>query len=250
MLIVEGINVYYDLAHVLKDVSLEVHQGEIVALIGANGAGKTTLLKTISGLLQLTSGRITFLTEAIQQKSVEYIIKAGISLIPEGRRVFPAMTVLENLYLGAFLRNDRVAIRRDVSHVFELFPRLQERSMQLAGTLSGGEQQMLAISRALMSRPRLLLCDEPSMGLAPILVENTFGVIRRLREQGTTILLVEQNARMALSTADRGYVIQNGRITTTGRADQLLDNPDVRKAYLGIASVEPTSADKEGIRGA
>jgi branched-chain amino acid transport system ATP-binding protein len=233
---VNAINTYYDRAHVLRDVSLEVRQGEIVTLIGANGAGKTTLLKTVSGLLWPTSGTITFLGREMQRASVEQIIQAGISLIPEGRRVFPRMTVLENLTLGAFLRRDRAEILSDIDYVFGLFPRLAERKSQMGGTLSGGEQQMLAIGRALMSRPKLLLCDEPSMGLAPILVESTFEIIKKLRSDGTTVLLVEQNARVALSIADRGYVMQNGQIVMGDRADRLLEDPGVRRAYLGMAA--------------
>jgi branched-chain amino acid transport system ATP-binding protein len=246
LLAIESIDVYYDQAHVLKNVSMEVREGEIVTLIGANGAGKTTLLKTISGLLRPRRGRIAFLNREIHLESVEHIISVGISMIPEGRRVFPRMTVLENLRLGAFLRNDRSGIQEDIESVFTKFPRLKERTHQLAGTLSGGEQQMLAIGRALMSRPKLLLCDEPSMGLAPIFVENTFGVIEGLRKQGVTILLVEQNARMALSIADRGYVIQNGEIKMGGPAAELLEDPAVRRAYLGMSDSSHTKDLGEG----
>ncbi|AEM73415.1 ABC transporter ATP-binding protein [Caldicellulosiruptor acetigenus] len=233
MLIVNEIDVFYGAIQALFSVSLEVKKGEIVTLIGANGAGKSTLLKTISGLIRPRSGTILFEDIDITKKSSMEIVKLGISHVPEGRRVFPEMTVLENLELGAFLRKDKQAIKKDLELVFERFPRLYERKNQLAGTLSGGEQQMLAIGRALMSRPKLLLLDEPSMGLAPILVTEIFKIIKEINSQGTTILLIEQNANMALSIADRAYVIETGRIVLTGNAKDVASNPEVKKAYLG-----------------
>lgn len=233
MLKVNEIDVFYGAIQALFSVSLEVKKGEIVTLIGANGAGKSTLLKTISGLIRPRSGTILFEDIDITKKSSMEIVKLGISHVPEGRRVFPEMTVLENLELGAFLRKDKQAIKKDLELVFERFPRLYERKNQLAGTLSGGEQQMLAIGRSLMSRPKLLLLDEPSMGLAPILVTEIFKIIKEINSQGTTILLIEQNANMALSIADRAYVIETGRIVLTGNAKDVASNPEVKKAYLG-----------------
>lgn len=233
MLKVNEIDVFYGAIQALFSVSLEVKKGEIVTLIGANGAGKSTLLRTISGLIRPRSGTILFEDIDITKKSSMEIVKLGISHVPEGRRVFPEMTVLENLELGAFLRKDKQAIKKDLELVFERFPRLYERKNQLAGTLSGGEQQMLAIGRALMSRPKLLLLDEPSMGLAPILVTEIFKIIKEINSQGTTILLIEQNANMALSIADRAYVIETGRIVLTGNAKDVASNPEVKKAYLG-----------------
>lgn len=233
MLKVNEIDVFYGAIQALFSVSLEVKKGEIVTLIGANGAGKSTLLKTISGLIRPRLGTILFEDIDITKKSSMEIVKLGISHVPEGRRVFPEMTVLENLELGAFLRKDKQAIKKDLELVFERFPRLYERKNQLAGTLSGGEQQMLAIGRALMSRPKLLLLDEPSMGLAPILVTEIFKIIKEINSQGTTILLIEQNANMALSIADRAYVIETGRIVLTGNAKDVASNPEVKKAYLG-----------------
>lgn len=233
MLKVEAIDVFYGNIHALKGVSLEVNKGEIVTLIGANGAGKTTLLKTISGLLKPKSGDIVYEGASIAGKAAQTIVKHGISHVPEGRRVFANMTVEENLELGAFLRKDKDGIQQDFAKVFQLFPRLEERRKQLAGTLSGGEQQMLAIGRALMARPTLLLLDEPSMGLAPLLVKTIFRIIQEINESGTTILLVEQNAHMALSIADRAYVIESGRVVLSGAASELQASEQVKQAYLG-----------------
>ena len=233
MLNINEIDVYYGHIQALKGVSLEIHEGEIVTLIGANGAGKSTLLKTISGLLKPKNGEITFEDESIGGKVAQAIVKKGISHVPEGRRVFANMTVEENLELGAFLRKDKQGIRDDFEKVYELFPRLKERLKQQAGTLSGGEQQMLAMGRALMARPRLLLLDEPSMGLAPLLVKTIFQIIREINQTGTTILLVEQNANMALSIADRAYVIETGKIVGAGTAEELNQSDQIRKAYLG-----------------
>ncbi|MBB6281837.1 ABC transporter ATP-binding protein [Geobacillus subterraneus] len=233
MLKVDHIDVFYGNIHALKGVSLEVNSGEIVTLIGANGAGKTTLLKTISGLLKPKNGDIVYEGVSIAGKAAQMIVKQGISHVPEGRRVFANMTVEENLELGAFLRKDKAGIQQDFAKVFELFPRLEERRKQLAGTLSGGEQQMLAIGRALMARPKLLLLDEPSMGLAPLLVKTIFRIIEEINESGTTILLVEQNAHMALSIADRAYVIESGRVVLSGTASELQASEQVKQAYLG-----------------
>lgn len=233
MLHIEEINVYYGNIHALKDVSLDVNEGEIVTLIGANGAGKSTLLKTISGLLKPKNGTISFEGESIAGKQAQAIVKKGISQVPEGRRVFANMTVEENLELGAFLRKDKSAIKDDFGKVYELFPRLYERRKQQSGTLSGGEQQMLAMGRALMARPRLLLLDEPSMGLAPILVKTIFKIIEEINSTGTTIMLVEQNANMALSIAHRVYVIETGRVVISGTADDLRASDQIKSAYLG-----------------
>lgn len=233
MLKVDRINVYYGNIQALKGVSLTVDEGKIVTLIGANGAGKTTLLNTISGLLRPKSGGIEYLGESITRTPAQKIVKAGISHVPEGRRVFANMTVLENLELGAFLRNDRAGIQKDMDMVFELFPRLNERKKQMAGTLSGGEQQMLAIGRALMAKPKLLLLDEPSMGLAPLLVKQIFNIIEKINEEGTTILLVEQNANMALSIAHHAYVIETGKVVISGDAKELQSSDQIREAYLG-----------------
>ena len=233
MLKVNDLNVFYGNIHALKDISLDVEEGEIVTLIGANGAGKSTLLKTISGLLKPKQGTITYLGNTIHAKPAQSIVTAGISHVPEGRRVFANMTVDENLELGAYLRNDRAGIQDDLNMVFELFPRLLERRKQQSGTLSGGEQQMLAMGRALMSRPKLLLMDEPSMGLAPLMVKNIFQIIERVNQEGTTVLLVEQNANMALSVAHRAYVIETGTIVLTGTAEQLRQSDEVKAAYLG-----------------
>ena len=233
LLSVQNIDVFYGPIQALFSVSLEVEEGEIVTLIGANGAGKSTLLRTISGLLKPRAGSIYFENEDLTKKSSIEIVKSGISHVPEGRRVFPEMTVLENLELGAYVRKDRSEIEKDLKTVFERFPRLYERRNQLAGTLSGGEQQMLAIGRALMSRPRLLLLDEPSMGLAPILVSEIFEIIKEINARGTTILLIEQNANMALSIANRAYVIETGRIVLSGTSQEVASNPNVKKAYLG-----------------
>ncbi|WP_295714121.1 ABC transporter ATP-binding protein [uncultured Mitsuokella sp.] len=233
MLKIDNIDVYYGAIHALKGISLEVNQGEIVTLIGANGAGKSTTLRTISGLLKPKNGSITFMGQNIAGVRAHEIVKRGISQVPEGRRVFAEMTVMENLDLGAFVRKDKDGIQQDLKKVFELFPRLEERKNQSAGTLSGGEQQMLAMGRALMSRPKLLLLDEPSMGLAPLLIKEIFNIIVDINKSGTTVLLVEQNANMALSIANRAYVLETGRITLSGSAQELAASEDVRKAYLG-----------------
>ena len=233
MLKIDNIDVYYGAIHALKGISLEVNEGEIVTLIGANGAGKSTTLRTISGLLKPKAGSITFLGQNIAGVRAHEIVKKGISQVPEGRRVFAEMTVMENLDLGAFVRKDKAGIQQDLKHVFEFFPRLEERKNQSAGTLSGGEQQMLAMGRALMSRPKLLLLDEPSMGLAPLLIKEIFNIIVDINKSGTTVLLVEQNANMALSIANRAYVLETGRITLSGKAQDLAASEDVRKAYLG-----------------
>lgn len=233
MLKVDQINVNYGNIRALKGVSLDVNEGEIVTLIGANGAGKSTLLKTLSGLLKPKEGTIEYLGKSIVGKPAQTIVKAGISHVPEGRRVFANMTVEENLELGAYLRNDSAGIRQDFEKVYELFPRLEERKKQLSGTLSGGEQQMLAMGRALMARPKLLLLDEPSMGLAPLLVQTIFRIIEEINRNGTTILLVEQNAHMALSIANRAYVVETGKIVISGTAEELQASEEVKMAYLG-----------------
>lgn len=227
------VEAFYGKIRALKGIDLNVEQGEIVTLIGANGAGKSTTLRTISGLLKPKTGSITFLGQSIAGVRAHEIVKKGISQVPEGRRVFAEMTVMENLDLGAFVRKDKAGIQQDLKHVFELFPRLEERKNQSAGTLSGGEQQMLAMGRALMSRPKLLLLDEPSMGLAPLLIKEIFNIIVDINKSGTTVLLVEQNANMALSIANRAYVLETGRITLSGKAQDLAASEDVRKAYLG-----------------
>jgi branched-chain amino acid transport system ATP-binding protein len=233
MLKINDVNVYYGNIHALKGVSLEINEGEIVTLIGANGAGKSTLLKTISGLLKPKNGEILFQGQSIGGKVAQSIVKLGLSQVPEGRRVFQNMSVEENLELGAYLRNDKQGIREDFEKVYQLFPRLLERKKQLSGTLSGGEQQMLAMGRALMARPRLLLLDEPSMGLAPLLVKTIFKIIQEINKTGTTILLVEQNANMALSIADRAYVIETGKIVASGSSDELNQSDQIKTAYLG-----------------
>ncbi|OLC16317.1 MAG: ABC transporter ATP-binding protein [Candidatus Rokubacteria bacterium 13_1_40CM_69_27] len=233
MLELRDVHTYYGRIRALRGVSLEVKAGEVVALIGSNGAGKTTTLKTIVGILKPQRGEIQFEGKRIDGVATDRIVRMGIAQAPEGRRIFPRMTVLENLELGAFAREDALGVRADMERVFRLFPRVKERLHQKGGTLSGGEQQMLAIARALMARPQLLLLDEPSMGLSPILVEAIFETIRSIRSQGTTILLVEQNARMALRVANRGYVIQTGRIVLHDTADALLKSDLVRKSYLG-----------------
>ena len=233
MLTVNDINVFYGAIHAITGVSLEVNEGEIVTLIGANGAGKSTILRTISGLLKPKTGSIQFEGQEIAGMPAHEIVKTGISQVPEGRRIFAEMSVLENLELGAFTRKDKDGIKADMELVFERFPRLKERIGQLAGTLSGGEQQMLAMGRALMSRPRLLLLDEPSMGLAPLLIKEIFTIIQDINKTGTTVLLVEQNANMALSIAHRAYVLETGRITLSGDAKELAASDEVRKAYLG-----------------
>ena len=233
MLLVEDINVYYGAIHALKGISFHMQQGEVVALIGGNGAGKSTTLNTISGLLRPRTGRVVFQDEDITVVPPQNIVRRGVIQSPEGRRIFPKLSVQENLEMGAYIYNDKQQIESDMESVMKRFPRLRERRKQYGGTLSGGEQQMLAIGRALMSRPSLLLLDEPSMGLSPILVEQIFEIIREINKQGTTILLVEQNAQMALSIADRGYVLETGRITLEGEAQALLENPMVIEAYLG-----------------
>ncbi|NJK73329.1 MAG: ABC transporter ATP-binding protein [Richelia sp. CSU_2_1] len=233
MLEIKDLHTYYGNIHALKGVSLTVSQGEVVTLIGSNGAGKTTTLRTIQGLLRPRTGTVLFEGKPLESLSAEAIVRLGISQSPEGRLIFPRMTVRENLEMGAYLRNDTLGIKSDTEKVLNLFPRLRERISQKGGTLSGGEQQMLAIGRALMSRPRLLLLDEPSMGLAPMLVSQIFAIVRDINSQGTTILLVEQNARMALSVAHRGYVIQTGQVVVAGTASDLQSNETVREAYLG-----------------
>jgi branched-chain amino acid transport system ATP-binding protein len=233
MLTLTDVHTYYGHIHALKGISLHVEQGEIVTLIGSNGAGKTTTLNTISGLLKPRQGTIILEGEQLDTLPPHIVTQRGVSQSPEGRRIFGRMTVQENLAMGAFNRNDTAAIREDMERVLGLFPRLRERFAQLGGTLSGGEQQMLAIGRAMMSRPRIMLLDEPSMGLAPILVDQIFDIIREVNRQGTTILLVEQNAQVALSIATRGYVLETGRIALAGAAAELLDSPQVREAYLG-----------------
>lgn len=231
MLKVNDINVYYGKIHAVKDVSFEVNEGEIVSLIGANGAGKSTILKTISGLLRSKTGEISFVGEDISKIEPHNLVGKGLAHVPEGRRIFLQMSVLENLELGAYIK-DKVS-EKDIEDVFNRFPRLRERKDQIAGTLSGGEQQMLAIGRALMSHPKLLILDEPSMGLAPILVGQIFDIIRELHKVGTTILLVEQNAEMALQVADRAYVLESGRIVLTGTGEELTESDRIKKAYLG-----------------
>ncbi|CCQ93846.1 leucine/isoleucine/valine transporter subunit; ATP-binding component of ABC superfamily [[Clostridium] ultunense Esp] len=233
MLQVNEIDVYYGKIQALKGISLEVNEGEIVTLIGANGAGKTTLLRTISGLIHPKKGEIIYQGKKIESTSPEAIVKLGISHVPEGRRIFPNLSVEENLEMGAYLRKDKEGIRQDQEMVFTLFPRLKERMRQQAGTLSGGEQQMLAMGRALMARPKLLLLDEPSMGLAPLLVKTIFSIIKEINGGGTTILLVEQNAHMALSVAHRAYVIETGKVVLSGRPEELHKSPQVQSAYLG-----------------
>ncbi|MCK9268241.1 MAG: ABC transporter ATP-binding protein [Alkaliphilus sp.] len=233
MLTLKNIVTYYGNICALKGVSLDVKQGEIVTIIGGNGAGKTTTLKTICGLVPATSGEIFFLDKDITNKPTSDIVESGIVMVPEGRRVFPRMSVLENLQLGAYLNKNRPEIKNDLEKVFDMFPILKDRIKQIAGTLSGGEQQMLAIGRALMARPKLLLLDEPSMGLAPKIVTNIFNIISEINRTGTTILLVEQNARMALSIANKGFVIETGNIVLEDTAKNLLRNEEVKKAYLG-----------------
>jgi branched-chain amino acid transport system ATP-binding protein len=233
ILSLEDVHTYYGTIHALKGISLDVREGEIVTLIGANGAGKSTTLRSINGLNHPREGRIRFQGRDITEESPHDVVKLGISQSPEGRRLFPRMSVSENLEMGAFQRTDRHNLREDVDRVYALFPRLAERKNQRAGTLSGGEQQMCAIGRALMARPKLLMLDEPSMGLAPIFVEKIFEIIREINEQGTPILLVEQNALMALETADRGYVMETGTIALADDAKSLRENEQVRKTYLG-----------------
>ena len=232
LLEVKGLNVFYGKIHALKDLSLSIEEGEIVSLIGANGAGKTTLLTSLMHQLPYT-GSVSFQGKAIDQAGTRDIVKMGMTMVPEGRRVFVRTSVQDNLLLGAYSRKDKEGVKKDLDHIYEMFPRLLERKNQLAGTLSGGEQQMLAMGRALMSKPKLLMLDEPSMGLAPILVEQIFDIIKELNQHGSTILLVEQNAQMALSVAHRGYVLETGRIVTSGTGKELLQDEAVKRAYLG-----------------
>ena len=234
LLELKGVDALYGRIRALREVTISVDQGEVVALIGSNGAGKTTTLRTISGLMHPPSGTITFAGKDISRLPAHEIVGLGICQSPEGRRLFPRMQVIDNLRMGAFLRKDAAGIHRDMERVFELFPRLKERTTQLAGTLSGGEQQMLAIGRALMSKPKLLMLDEPSLGLAPILIETIFQIVREINAQGIPILLVEQNATKALEVAHRAYVLETGSIVQTGTGKELLSSPDVQRAYLGI----------------
>ncbi|WP_027357892.1 ABC transporter ATP-binding protein [Desulforegula conservatrix] len=234
MLKLENINTFYGNIQALKNISMEIREGEIITLIGANGAGKTTTLMTISGIIASRSGKIVFNGIDISCMSPEKIVAMGLSHVPEGRRIFPQLTVLENIEMGAYLRKDK-EIRSDMDYVFDLFPILKKRKTQAGGTLSGGEQQMLAISRALMTRPKLLLLDEPSLGLAPLIIKQIFEIITKINnENGTTVFLVEQNANLALKCAHRGYVMENGEIILADTTDKLLSNPEVKKAYLGI----------------
>jgi branched-chain amino acid transport system ATP-binding protein len=233
MLRLTDVDTFYGPSQILHHISLEVHPGEIVCLLGANAAGKTTTMKTIFGLVHPRHGSIEFEGKRIERRLPGEIVSRGLTLVPEARRIFPRMTVLENLEMGAYIRNNRAEIKQDIDHVCQIFPRLQERLKQVAGTMSGGEQQMLAMGRALMSRPRMMCMDEPSMGLSPILVETVFNTILRIRDEGVTIFLVEQNASMALSLADRGYVLQTGKIVLSDTAANLLTNDLVRQAYLG-----------------
>ncbi len=235
LLSVQNLHTFYGQIEALKGIDIEVAEGEIVTLIGANGAGKSTTLKTISGQLAPREGKIVFADEEIQGMPAHQVAAKGVVQVPEGRRIFPRMTVEENLEMGAYLRNDADGIAADKEMVFELFPRLKERRSQKGGTLSGGEQQMLAMARGLMAKPKLLMLDEPSMGLAPVVVETIFETIERLHQEGITILLVEQNAAMALAVADRGYVLETGRVALTGSGKELLGNEQVRKTYLGEA---------------
>ena len=233
MLKLEHLSVHYGAIEALKDVTLHVNEGEIVALIGANGSGKTTTLRTISGLIKKTSGDLIYEGKDLSKIPASNIVKQGLSHVPEGRQVFPRMSVYENLELGAITRNDHEEVKKDFKKYFELFPRLYERKDQMAGTLSGGEQQMLAIARGLLSRPKLLLLDEPSMGLAPLIVEEIFRIIKEINEEGVTVLLVEQNANLALTYAHRGYILKNGYVDLEGTSSELSNNEDVKKAYLG-----------------
>ena len=233
MLKVNDLVVSYGGIEALKGISLEVPDGKIVTLIGANGAGKSTLLRSIIGLVKPDSGSITYGEKQLIGLNSQRIVENGITLVPEGRRVFPNLTVLENLQIGAYLRNDKEGIAEDIRWIYDLFPRLEERSWQMAGTLSGGEQQMLAVGRALMSRPKVLMMDEPSLGLAPLIIKDIFNIIQEINRQGMTILLIEQNANMALKIADIAYVLETGRITMTGSGKELLENPEIKAAYLG-----------------
>lgn len=231
MLKIKDLNVTYGGINAVRDVSFDVEEGSIVTLVGANGAGKSSILRTIAGVVTPKSGSIEFCGEDITGLSAEKVVKSGITLVPEGRRIFPDLTVLENIKIGAYLRRD--SLDEDIKWVYDLFPRLKERSWQMAGTLSGGEQQMLAVARALMSRPKLMMMDEPSLGLAPLIVRDIFSIIKEINKNGVTILLIEQNANMALKTAHRGYVLETGRIKLQGTGAELLANEEVKKAYLG-----------------
>ena len=231
MLKIKDLNVTYGGINAVRDVSFDVEEGSIVTLVGANGAGKSSILRTIAGVVTPKSGSIEFCGEDITGLSAEKVVKSGITLVPEGRRIFPDLTVLENIKIGAYLRRD--SLDEDIEWVYDLFPRLKERSWQMAGTLSGGEQQMLAVARALMSRPKIMMMDEPSLGLAPLIVRDIFSIIKEINKNGVTILLIEQNANMALKTAHRGYVLETGRIKLQGTGAELLANEEVKKAYLG-----------------
>ncbi|CIO08269.1 branched-chain amino acid transport protein [Streptococcus pseudopneumoniae] len=233
MLKVDNLSVHYGMIQAVRDVSFEVNEGEVVSLIGANGAGKTTILRTLSGLVRPSSGKIEFLGQEIQKMPVQKIVAGGLSQVPEGRHVFPGLTVMENLEMGAFLKKNREENQANLKKVFSRFPRLEERKNQDAATLSGGEQQMLAMGRALMSTPKLLLLDEPSMGLAPIFIQEIFDIIQDIQQQGTTVLLIEQNANKALAISDRGYVLETGKIVLSGTGKELASSEEVRKAYLG-----------------
>jgi len=234
LLELEGVDAFYGRIQALRGVTIKVERGEVVALIGSNGAGKTTTLRTISGLMHPNSGTVTFDRQDITRTRPSRIVELGISQSPEGRRLFPRMSVLDNLFMGAYSRNDKPGITSDMARVFQLFPRLQERRTQIAGTLSGGEQQMLAMGRALMAKPKVLMLDEPSLGLAPILQETIFSIVREINAQGTTVMLVEQNANKALEVANRGYVLESGVIVQTGSGRELLASEEVQKAYLGM----------------
>ncbi len=231
MLKIKNLNITYGGINAVRDVSFEVEEGSIVTLVGANGAGKSSILRSIAGVVTPKSGSIEFCGEDITGISAEKVVKSGITLVPEGRRIFPDLTVLENIRIGAYLRKD--SLEEDIKWVYDLFPRLKERSWQMAGTLSGGEQQMLAVARALMSRPKLMMMDEPSLGLAPLIVRDIFSIIKEINKNGVTILLIEQNANMALKTADKGYVLETGKIKLEGTGAELLSNEEVKKAYLG-----------------
>ena len=233
MLEVKDLHVHYGVIEALKGISLEVNEGEIVSLIGANGAGKTTMLHAISNIVNKSGGSVMFLGEDISKMPAKKIVATGLIQVPEGRHIFTGLTVYENLQMGAFLRKDKDGMKKDLEHVYELFPILKERLKQDASTLSGGEQQMLAMARALMAKPKLLLLDEPSMGLAPILVKEIFNIIQEINDQGTTVLLVEQNAKMALSIADRAYVLETGSVVLTGPGKELMESPEIQKSYLG-----------------
>ena len=233
MLKVENLSVHYGMIQAVRDVSFEVNEGEVVSLIGANGTGKTTILRTLSGLVRPSAGKIQFLGKEIQKLPAQKIVAGGLSQVPEGRHVFPGLTVMENLQMGAFLKKDREENQANLKKVFSRFPRLEERKNQDAATLSGGEQQMLAMGRALMSTPKLLLLDEPSMGLAPIFIQEIFDIIQDIQKQGTTVLLIEQNANKALAISDRGYVLETGKIVLSGTGKELASSEEVRKAYLG-----------------